>query len=1619
MPSIQEQALQLGLSTQYHDAFGHEVHVSDETLAAIIAALQTEMPSAGLVPPCHIVTAGEAIELPLANTIGCAWRLTLEDGNHFDGGKKAGEESLNLPSDMPIGYHYLVVEQGGIETHSTIVVAPAKAFQPWQPDAPLRVWGLSAQLYGIRSARNWGIGDLSDLANLTIGAGRLGAAFVGINPLHALFPDEPENASPYSPSSRQYLNWLYLDIEAIPEFAESLEARILVESHEFQHELARLRAEPLVDYAGVAIAKRKVLELAYAQFRNTHLEKNDARDRAFTAYRRVQGNSLRSFALFHALREHLGANDWVMRDWANWPVELASPTAPGVAGFLAEQGERVEYYEYVQFLLDEQLAAARQAVRDADLRIGLYGDLAVGVDRGGAEAWANQQVVISALSIGAPPDPLAPHGQNWGLPLVNPAMLKQLCYEPYIRVIRAAMQRCGALRIDHILGLIRLYCIPNANPQGGGTYIQYPFEDLVRLLILESHRQCCLVIGEDLGTLPEGFRERLTGYGILSYRVLWFEQRGGEYVQPADYPAQALVTGGTHDLPTMLGFWENEDVKLRRELGLVAEEEMPAFLVERAREKQGVATLLHQAGLLPENSIPEKTPLLEIHRLIARTPCHLMTVQLDDALAQRNQANLPGTVNEYPNWRRKMPVDLQALFTDQTMRSLATVLVEEQRTAGKFVLPPPSTVNPRLAIPGSTYRLQFSADFTFDDATAIIPYLSDLGITHVYASSYLAARAGSTHGYDIIDHNALNPEIGNEESFSRYLQALNSWRMGQILDFVPNHMGVGKSDNQWWMDVLEWGQESPFAHYFDIDWQSADPALRNRVLVPVLGVAFGDAVMSGDLKLHFEPQMGSFSLWYSEHRFPLRPVDYAGILKRANRPELADLTTGFMALAKVQRGQRRSTAGSLKAEIVQLVLRDPTITEALQQAADSFMGSSGNRTTWRDFVALIERQNYRLASWRIAADEINYRRFFDINDLAGIRMEDPELFELTHRMIGRLVAQGALQGIRLDHIDGLYDPLDYLIRLYQYIGRFGAPADPRARGRERFYILVEKILAADEMLPQPWPVAGTTGYDFITELNGVFVDSGAEAAFDRLYREFTGQTETFDAIVETAKHLVIGAMLPSDLERLSKRLKTIADRDWNTRDFSLNRLRQALTEIVSGFQVYRTYITPRTTSAEDRKRLDQAVGTARANWLWPDTEIFDFLHKALTGDLVREPGNTYRKTEVFAFIQAFQQYTGPVMAKSLEDTSFYRYYRLASLNEVGNDPRQFGITVERFHQAAEARRSASPHSMLGSSTHDTKRGEDTRARINVLSELPAEWAALLPELQAIAAPFKTEGMPVANDEYLIYQTMLGIWSERTGEKDHLLERLQQYLTKALREGKEHSSWVVPNEPYEKATLDFAAALYSSKPFMDKLRPFARRVVKFGCLNGLSQTVLKLTAPGVPDVYQGSDLWNHSLADPDNRDKVDYDRRRQLLADSPPLATMLAEFKTPDQLEDGAIKIRLLQRLLRLRRGLPELFENGSYQPVAITGEHAGSLLGYTRRFGSKELLVVVGRLMVGVEATDTPPDQFRWNWGNTTLDLATHRWRDMLGANNIEGSESFAAADLFGALPVGVWVNEL
>jgi (1->4)-alpha-D-glucan 1-alpha-D-glucosylmutase len=1622
--SLQDEAKKFGLLLSYHDAFGKDVQVSNETLTLVLDALKLPEDRPRLGPHCLVVHENRPIEIILneKSAIPVAWLLIEENGQETSGTTEAGALSLTLAA-LNMGYHKLILSAGGTTDEVKLIVVPARAYDPWAPETEdakddvinRRVWGLALQLYGVRSGRNWGIGDFGDLTRMITDSARLGVSVIGINPLHALFPDDPERCSPYSPSSRQFLNWLYIDVESIPEFEQSAAAVELVGSDDFQRELARLRAVPMVDYSGVASAKRRVLELVFAQFKEAHLGKGDSRDRAFTAFKLSHNTQLQRFALFHALREELGTSDWSMRDWRKWPVDYAGPDAPGVEAFKISHAERISYYEYQQFILFEQLAEAGKATKRAGMKIGLYGDLAVGVDTAGAEAWANQDVVAADLSIGAPPDPLAPQGQNWGLPVFNPVGLQRLAYEPFIRTLRATMADFGALRIDHVLGLKRLYAIPNKNPSAGGTYIMNPFAELIGIVALESRRNKCLVIGEDLGNVPDGFREAMEAANIYSYRVLWFEQNPGSYKTPGEYPGGALVTASTHDLPTMAGFWAQSDVSVRERLGLMNAAQIDDLRAEREHSKQKLFSMLHAEGLAKDGTLPVAAPIIEMHRAVARTPSHLMLVQLEDVLELNTQANMPGTLDEHPNWRRKLPLDLPALLAESRMRAIAKIAAEEKRAVLPKNFEAGNTVDPRLAIPASTYRLQFNAGFKFTDATEIIPYLSELGISHVYASSYLEARPGSTHGYDIVDHNALNPEIGNEAQFSDYLRTLNAWRMGQMLDFVPNHMGVGRADNEWWMDVLEWGEESPFASFFDIDWEGADPTLRGKLMVPVLGQAFGKSLAAGEMKLCFESQLGRFSIKTGAHRLPIRPADYPAILQKANLPSLDQVAACFAALFKsaVKKGSRHSQASSLKADLARMVLSDSEIAAAIEKAVAEYNGKEGDLKSWALLGQLVDKQNYRLASWRIASDEINYRRFFDINDLAGLRMENPKLFELAHRFLARLVAQGDLAGVRIDHIDGLYDPQAYLVQLYKYLGRFGAPVDAKSKGRERFYVLVEKIFARDESLRETWPVAGTTGYEFIADVDGLFVDSAAETVFDQTYKSFSGERDSFLDIVRACKLKVIGSLLPADLERLVRKLNRIADRDWNTRDFSLNRLRAALREIVAGFRVYRTYVTQRVTSAEDRMRIGEAVASARAHWDGLDIEILDFVERTLTGDIARGDATACKPKEVFAFVQAFQQYTGPVMAKALEDTAFYRYYRLVSLNEVGNNPSCFGVSVGRFHETIARRAKALPHTMLASSTHDTKRGEDTRARISALSEFPEDWRETLGKLAAIATPFKSDGNPGANDEYMIYQTLLGIWPAADSEMPQIVTRLKEYATKAMREAKVHSSWTAPNEAYEEACHKFIDAIAAGAAFREALQPLCAKLVKFGYINSLVATVLKLTAPGVPDLYQGSELWNFSLADPDNRRPVDYVARQKLMEEAPPLRELLAAAKTSATMESGAIKLRLTQKLLRLRRSNQSLFENGSYEPIEVTGIYKDNVIAYLRREKGRTLLVACGRLTARVEAPGTAADIYAFDWKDTSLTLPQGNWRDRLRDSRLNGGGTLMN-DLFNGLPFTV-----
>jgi (1->4)-alpha-D-glucan 1-alpha-D-glucosylmutase len=916
------------------------------------------------------------------------------------------------------------------------------------------------------------------------------------------------------------------------------------------------------------------------------------------------------------------------------------------------------------------------------------------------------------------------------------------------------------------------------------------------------------------------------------------------------------------------------------------------------------------------------------------------------------------------------------------------------------------------AIPTATYRLQLTPSFGFDDAVRVVPYLKALGISHLYASPFLKARSGSTHGYDIIDHNALNPEFGGEDAFLRLSQALAQADIGLILDFVPNHMGVHYADNAWWLDVLEWGPKSLYASFFDIDWQALPARPHGGVLIPILGRPYGEALESGEIELRYDPAEGSFSAWYFEHRLPIGPNRYAEMLEKIVTAAGASEETAGRRLLEVAAGYRgphnptRDQAPALKAEIAAIAGSEGVIERGLK----AYRPKSGEPGTVLALHHLLERQHYRLAHWRLAGSDINYRRFFDINTLAGLRVEDAGTFEAIHRLVARLITDGRLQGLRLDHIDGLRDPHQYFRRLTRLIETREPPDG------DGLYLVIEKILAEGERLPRFAGVAGTTGYEWLNVISRVLVDERGLGPLDRVWRAASGENRSFDDILVEAKARVLDSSLASEFTVLSHLLARIATGHYSTRDYSASRLRAAFRSFVLHFPVYRTYITRSGPSTADRKTIDTAIGKARAEWFGPDVAIFDFLRDALTLDLIApgRAGHSIARVRRFAF--KVQQFTGPMMAKSLEDTAFYRFHRLLALNEVGGSPDARGLPVESFHDLMRARMKEFPHGLTATATHDTKRGEDARARLLALSELAEEWGPAVGDWQRLNAPLtaSADGMSIPSPahEYMLYQSLLGAWPLE-GLNHDFVERMQSYAVKAAREGKQQTSWLAPDERYEAGLKEFLHRILDcaqSAEFLASFDAFARRVALIGALNSLSQLALKTTIPGVPDFYQGTEFWDLSLVDPDNRRPVDFAVRAGELAS---LATD-ADWRTlTSAWPDGRIKFALSRRLLAIRQQYAALFTHGSYQPLAVEGPDRDKVVAFARLSGRQALIVAVGRWFAPVTENGRrwPPGR---DWDATIAAERFSAFRDLLGTAEPITGPTLRASALFNALPVAI-----
>jgi (1->4)-alpha-D-glucan 1-alpha-D-glucosylmutase len=896
----------------------------------------------------------------------------------------------------------------------------------------------------------------------------------------------------------------------------------------------------------------------------------------------------------------------------------------------------------------------------------------------------------------------------------------------------------------------------------------------------------------------------------------------------------------------------------------------------------------------------------------------------------------------------------------------------------------------------STYRVQLHAKFTFRDAAAMAPYLADLGITHLYASPYLKAQPGSTHGYDVVDHCRLNPELGTPEDYEALVAALAKHGMAHIADIVPNHVGIATNDNVWWNDVLENGPNSLYAGYFDINWAGSPlTKLKGRVLLPVLGEPYGQELEKGNLKFVFEN--GKFFVWYYERKFPISPKTYPLILGRT-------------------------------------AIHDAN---AISAIVKEFNGTPGKPASFDRLDNLLRQQHFRLAYWKTAPDEINYRRFFDVNSLAALAMERPEVFEATHKFILGLLARNKIAGLRIDHPDGLYDPEEYFRRLQTHHlmanARRIADESPRFRyldwgaveaellGRIKqspsrpLYILGEKILARGEPLVKTWPIDGTTGYDFLNMTNGLFVDSQAADEFTQIYTDWIGDKTCFEDVANCNKKMILESSLASELNMLSLMLKRIAEQSRYGIDYSFHGLKIALKELIACFPVYRTYISQDGPSDADRVHVQRAIELATRRNPEIEPPIFDFIGQCLLDD----------GDENHRFAGKFQQLTSPVTAKGIEDTSFYTYNRLLSLNEVGGDPSHFGVEADVLHAFFLARQRDWPRTMNTLSTHDTKRSEDVRARLNVLTEMPDEWQSRLHRWSDLNARHRAavDGDPVPdrNEEYAIYQTLLGAWPLDERELKSFRDRVQKYMLKFMREARVHTHWTSPNKPHEEAVDRFLHSVMDqskSAQFLADFRPFQKKVSHLGIVNSLSQTLLKLTAPGIPDTYQGNELWDFSLVDPDNRRPVDYQRSINMMRDikNTPATDLL---KCP---ETGRLKLAVLRAALRIRNQFRGLFTEGKYIPIGSSGVHSRHIFAFARATESHAAVVVIPRFCSKIMS-----DEFSWPrgcvWKDTSIALPeiarNRKWRSAITQSPHKISadlKKIPVGDVLREFPVGLLI---
>ncbi len=1381
-----------------------------------------------------------------------------------------------------------------------------------------------------------------------------------------------------------------------------------------------------------------MLALLWDEFRQGDWESLSPRGLAFQAFVKEHAATLAPHALFEAIQRHLSRTSPDIWGWPAWPEELRDPQGPAAQAFAKDHAEAVAYHMWLQWTAHLQLGQAGERAR-ALMPLGLYCDLAVGASDGGSETWTLQNLYARGMNVGAPPDPLNTQGQDWGLPPLNPVALAAARFMPVRRLLHAVMHHAGALRMDHVMALMRLFWTHG----GAGTYVAYPLQALLAVVAVESHRHQCLVIGEDLGNVAPQMREAMAQRTVLSYRPLIFERMdGGAFRPPAQWPAQALAVVSTHDLPTLRGYWSGEDIEVQKRLGWLPDSEAHArSLIERAQDRVRLLMALQEEGLLPPGatvdaqSVPEATAefTAAVHAYLARTPCWLAAVQIEDAIAQLEQVNVPGSTEDMqPNWRRRLAVPLDRLATHPCFTAVASAMREHR---GRPAMQAPVEELPALDtadVPLATYRVQFHKDNTFAAMTAAVPYLHALGISHLYSSPYLKAAPGSTHGYNVVDPTQLNPEIGDEASHAALCDALRAHGLGQLLDIVPNHMGVIDAPNPWWDDVMEHGRSAAHADFFDIEWEPATASLQGRVLLPMLGGQYGHVLEAGELRLDFDAETGRFLVCYWDHRLPVDPRHYARIFSAVPAPapgeadgdsalQVQSLIDAFGRLPDRDTGDEGERAMRLRdAPLHQRRLAELAGTHAWLR---HWIAACLSQWNGRQGRARQLRRPGRPAA-RPALPPGGLARGWRRHQLPPLlRHQFPR--RAAHggnlRVRGRACLHLPLAGRRPHHRPAHRPP-----------GRprapgavFRPPAAPLRRARPR------RRPRAHGALPRGGEDPG-----------------GPRAPAGRLARARRHRLPVQQPGQRPLRGHRVADRLRRRLHQLHRRHEGfrgsgVRVQEAHHRNLALQRPgvagRHALPHRAGGPAHLRFHAQPVAHrpdgSGGGLPRLSHLPRARRhaAQRHRPEPHRLGHRGRAPPHGHQRRrraglsPGRPARRRGRgpalrARFIRRWQQFTAPVMAKSVEDTVFYRYVRLVSLNDVGSEPRRFGLTCAAFHQANLQRARHRPHNLLATSTHDSKRSEDLRARLNVLSEIPALWEDTALQLRELGERFTTEAdgvqTPLPHDLWALYQALVGIWpthSTEPGERQELRERIQQYMVKAMREAKQQTNWLFPDEAYEGAVARYIDGALSTERFVRELERFVQSIAPYGFRNSLCQLALKLTVPGVPDIYQGCEHWNFSLVDPDNRRPVDFRAMAQALEQ---VQALYDEGGHPSQADWERLmgpvpgpdaKQLVTWRLLQLRQAMPDLFRQSTYLPLTLEGHSAEHAFAFARIRDGRAIVVICARLLYGLAAA---------GWRGTRISVASAHpvlakaggWQEWMTGRHIgpDTGEGWSMEDILG-----------